>query len=92
MEFEWDPAKAASNLEKHGISFDEAKEMFISEEPYIEEPQQHAGEERWQTIGPIASGLIVVISTESDEDVVRLISARPAEPWECEKYRIEVTP
>ena len=32
MEFEWDPAKSASNAEKHGISFDAARELFLDPE------------------------------------------------------------
>ena len=88
---EWDPEKAATNREKHGLSFEEASELLHGEAEYLE-IFDDAGqdEDRFIAIGPISRGVIVVIYTERVDDLLRIISARMATPRETElfhKYR-----
>jgi uncharacterized protein len=87
--FEWDPEKARSNLRKHGISFETA--TFAFDDPYsiTEIDRIEGGEYRWQTIGmAFGVSLLLVAHTVEDEDVevIRIISARRAEPSERRKY------
>jgi uncharacterized protein len=73
----WDDAKNTANRNKHGISFDEARHVFASGD-YLEIfDQEHSEtEDRFIAIGLIGRGLIVVVWTESEENTVRIISAR----------------
>ena len=58
MLFEWDPNKNKVNREKHGLSFDEVKELFTSGTDFLEiYDEEHSDEEdRFIAIGPIAAG------------------------------------
>ena len=78
MRFEWDAVKAEANRLKHAISFEEASALFTSGVDYLELfDAAHSGDEdRFMCIGPIVRGTAVVVVTERDEDVLRLISAR----------------
>ena len=90
MQFEWDPAKAAHNLAKHGVSFDDASTVFG--DPLagtILDPRHSVEEQRFVTIGHSASGwLIVVIHAERDGRI-RIISARRATRRERTKYELK---
>ena len=88
MRFEWDPAKAKTNLAKHGLSFEEASELFKSGIDYLEiYDEEHSGEEdRFIAIGPIKRGVIVISYTERDEDVLRILSVRLATKKEIQSY------
>jgi uncharacterized DUF497 family protein len=87
MRFEWDSAKAANNLRKHGVSFHEAVSIFY--DPLATtggDPDHSHDEERFVTFGfSSAVGLIVVSHTERD-DVIRIIRARRATRAEREIY------
>jgi len=87
--FDWDPAKDDANHRKHGLGFDEAKELFLSGKPYLEAfDEGHSGtEDRFQAIGEIHRGIIVVVWTERSGDVIRIISARFATKHEIERFR-----
>ncbi len=63
---------------KHGVSFEEAQALFTSGEDYLELfDDAHADtEDRFIAIGPIQGGLVLVIWTEWEDEVVRIISAR----------------
>jgi uncharacterized DUF497 family protein len=92
VRFTWDATKSASNLEKHGVSFEEASELFESGEDYLElyDEAHSTFEERFLAIGPIRRGLVLVVWTERREDEVRIISARWASPREAglfERFR-----
>ena len=80
MDIEWDRTKEEANLAKHGLSFAEAEELFRSDVDYLEIfDHEHSGEEdRFIAIGPIKRGVIVVVYTERDDDILRIISARMA--------------
>lgn len=88
MRFEWDPAKNESNRLKHGLELQEATDLFAASD-YLEIPDEgHSDdEERFLGIGSIQRGVIVVVWTERNEDVIRLISARHATKSEIELYR-----
>jgi uncharacterized DUF497 family protein len=88
MIFEWDPNKSRANQKKHGVTFEQAAMVFESGDDALEIfDERHSGsEERFITIGPIESGLVLVVWTERREDVIRLISARWASPNEQRTY------
>ncbi len=72
FEFDWDPAKAESNLAKHGVSFEEAMAVFHDPLALSRPDEDHgANEERWVTLGQGRKGrLVLVVHTyaEIDED------------------------
>jgi len=85
MEFEWDESKNKSNREKHGIDFNDAKEVFKDENRTISEDNRNEyGEKRWIVIGKMYRALIVVVYTI--RNATRIISARMANKKEREKY------
>ena len=88
MRLEWDSAKNDENLEKHGISFDEASKLLLATADRMEVfDNAHSDEEdRFVAIGPIARGIIVVVFTERDEETIRIISARAATRRERQRY------
>lgn len=86
MEVEWNPAKAASNLKKHGVSFDEAATVLL--DPLaITFDDDHRSEARSITVGHSAlARLLVVVTTERHGDTIRIISARRATAKERRDY------
>lgn len=84
--FEWDRRKAASNLLKHGVSFELARHAF--EDPFAiewEDLGQGDAEPRFILLAHAKDRIVVVVYTWRGE-TVRLISARPAEPFERRLY------
>ena len=93
FEFEWDPAKAASNLRKHGVSFDDAATVLADDLVLSALDDEHGGfEERWISVGRSSEGqLVVVVHTYLERDdapMVRIISARPATPRERRRFEM----
>lgn len=89
LRFDWDPAKAAANLRKHGISFDEAQTVFLDEHALILVDPDHSGqEERFVLLGlsSVLRVLVVVHCYRDDEAVLRLVSARRATRSERAQY------
>ncbi len=88
--FEWDKGKAASNLRKHGVSFDEAQTVFLDDHSLTFVDEGHsAKEERLVTLGiSDKKRLLVVVHTER-RDKIRLISARKATRSERRYYEEE---
>ena len=88
MRFFWDPKKAASNSRKHGVSFEEASTAFGDYLSFTSaDPDHSAGEQRWITVGvSVRRRLLTVSHTEEEEDIIRIISARPATPRERKLY------
>ena len=77
MQFEWSENKAASNLSKHGVSFEEAKTVF--EDPlYVDfyDPDHSEDEERYLIVGQSSRGRLLIVSYTERGDSIRLISAR----------------
>ena len=94
MRFEWDENKNRSNQAKHGISFSKAREAFYDPNQIAAYNGVEDGEDRWKTFGLIGYlSVIVVISTFRDdysgEEIIRIISARPALPYERAFYETE---
>lgn len=89
MRFEWDDAKNLANQRKHGVSFEEASEVFADDEHQLEifDAAHSDLEDRLITLGPIRRGLVLVVWTERSDDVIRIISARWATPRESQRYR-----
>ena len=87
MEFEWDKSKAASNLSKHGVSFDEAQTVF-DDTLYIDfyDPDHSYNEHRYIIVGQSAQNRLLVISYTERGNVIRLISARKTTRKERETY------
>ena len=77
MRFEWDDAKAAANLRKHWVSFDEATEVFDDPNSVLVEDTGHSYDEaRFSIVGYSSRRMLVVTFTERHDDLIRLISAR----------------
>ena len=87
MKFEWDPEKAALNLQSHGVSFEDAASVFGDPlAATIPDPDHSTDELRSITMGMTPSRrLLVVVSTER-ADRIRIISARLATRAEQKKY------
>ena len=86
MEFEWDNRKNRQNKQKHGISFEEAKEIFSGIVfSYIDERFDY-NEIREISIGAIQGVVIVTIAHTERKGKIRLISARKATPKERRTY------
>ena len=87
MRFEWDPNKASENLRKHGVSFEEAKEVFNDPNRIEDSDLEHSEEEsRFLTIGFSSKRLLFVVYCERREDVTRIISARKVTKAEKKDY------
>lgn len=91
MEFEWDENKNRQNLNKHGISFEEAKEIFFGITFSIVDERFDYGEIREITIGAIDSFVIVTVVHTERNGKTRLISARKATPKERKTYYEYIT-
>ena len=89
MDFEWDDAKDVLNQRKHGLSFAEAQRLFESGADYLEifDAEHSESEDRFIAIGPIGGRLVVVVYTEPEESLVRIIGARLASKRERALYR-----
>lgn len=90
IKFEWDPTKAASNLKKHQVSFDEAKSVFYDEFAVQFFDEEHSSlEERFLMLGLSASAkLLIVCHCEREHgQVIRIISARKATKHESAFYQ-----
>ena len=90
LRFTWDPAKAAANLRKHGVSFIEASTAFAdSLSSTIPDPDHSVGEERFVLMGLSDRGRLLVVAHVERGDLVRIISARPATRRERKTYEEE---
>ena len=88
MNFEWHLPKAVSNLQKHGVSFEEAQTVFADRNQlYLSDDAHSHGELRYFCIGFSAQGrLLTVVCTERPNETIRIISARLATRHEAEQY------
>ncbi|HEX5122141.1 MAG TPA: BrnT family toxin [Rhodanobacteraceae bacterium] len=87
MQFEWNAEKARLNLRKHGVSFEEAATIFYDVLSATgEDPDHSLGERRFITIGVSSSGRLLAVAHADRENVVRIISARPAAAAERRIY------
>ncbi|HBK21138.1 MAG TPA: hypothetical protein DDZ60_01065 [Planktothrix sp. UBA10369] len=87
MEFEWNPDKATGNLEKHGVSFQEAVTVF--NDPLsvtFPDPNHSIGESRYIIIGISRFGQLLIVAHTDRLERVRIISARKATRQEQRFY------
>ena len=87
MEIEWDSAKAASNLRKHGVSFEEASSVFYDPLAVTgADPDHSEDEERLITFGMSPAEQLLVVSHTERGEAIRIISARMATRTERRIY------
>jgi uncharacterized DUF497 family protein len=88
MRFEWDPAKAANNIRKHGVSFEEAVTVFKDPLALIFDDETHSEQEHREIIigSSALRRMLLVCFVERLEDIIRIISARPATRQEIKDY------
>ena len=92
IRFDWDPVKAGANRKNHKVSFEQARDVF-KDTMALDEPddREDYGEERFNRIGMVEGQLLVVtyagwIDEDSGDDIIRIMSARPAERRERRRY------
>lgn len=87
MNFEWDPRKAARNLRKHRISFQEAATVFGDPLALTyDDPDHSVAEHRFITVGASNAGRVLVVAHADRGDDIRIVSARKATPRERRQY------
>ena len=87
MQFEWDAAKAATNVLKHGVDFDEASTVFADGLSATgHDPDHSIGEARFLTFGLSSKGQVLAVSHTDRGGVVRIISAPVATRKEKQIY------
>lgn len=93
MTFEWDDEKAATNLAKHGVSFDEAETVFADPLAGIAPDPDHSERERREIVaGLSAAGRLLLVSFIERHASIRIISARELTPSERRLYEEENFP
>ena len=91
IRFEWDSTKAASNLRKHGVSFEDAIVAFADPFALMAQDRIEGLEQRWQTLGMVGGYLVLLVAHTVGEDddgieIIRIISARAADRKERKRY------
>ena len=89
LQFEWDENKNAINRKKHQISFEEAETVFYdSNAVMIPDPEHSEFEERFILLGfsAMARLLLVCHCYRGEDEIIRIISARKANPFEARQY------
>jgi uncharacterized DUF497 family protein len=80
MRFEWDPDKAAINLKRHRVSFEETIEAFFDPHAVDDfDPDHSEDETRFNLMGLSSRRLLFVVYIQPEDDVIRIVSARKAE-------------
>ena len=85
MLFEFDPAKAQTNLRKHGVSFAHAEQALCDPMSYTIDDPDSINERRFATLGMDALGRVLVVVHTQREERTRLISARKASRGEADQ-------
>lgn len=92
FDFEWDPAKAKSNIQKHGVTFEEASTVLRDPRAMnMYDPDHSESEDRWITLGISSSGKLLVVCHTFNEIpgasvTIRIYSARRAISTEINNY------
>ena len=90
LQFVWDREKAAANLRKHGVDFEEAATAFGDPlSVTIPDPDHSADEQRWLIVGESGVGRLIVVAYTERSNEIRLITARPATRRERQTYEEE---
>jgi uncharacterized protein len=90
--FEWDPTKDRTNQRKHGFGFRTAARVF--EDPnmvLMEDRVDEEGEPRWHALGMVVGRFLLIVvhvyrEAKNGEEIIRIISAREADPREGRVY------
>ena len=86
MRFEWDEAKRLANLDKHGLDFNDAPELFKGGMVIALDRRRDYGEARFTGFGVIRQRVLAVAFSRRGPDVIRIISLRKANPREQRRY------
>jgi len=90
IRFEWDLVKAATNLRKHGVSFETATRVFADPGALFEPDRIEDAEQRWRAIGVVEGFAMILVAhtvrEQEDLEVIRIISARRADRLERRRY------
>ena len=90
VRFEWDEAKAKSNLRKHGVRFEDAMLVFADPFALVEQDRSEGRELRWQTLSLVGNIVLLLVAhtvrDEKQDEIIRIISARKAVRKECKRY------
>jgi uncharacterized protein len=87
VRFEWNAGKAAANLKKHGVSFDEASSVFFDPLSATgDDPDHSLDERRSVTFGMSSSRRLLVVAHIQHDDAIRIITARRATRAERKLY------
>ncbi len=86
MNFEWDDRKNAINIQKHGIDFADAWEIWEGPMLTALDDRFEYDEDRWVGLGLLRSRVVVVVWAERDEETIRIISVRKALTHERVEY------
>lgn len=87
MKFEWDANKNRLNIEKHGLSFDDAESVFEGPMIVSLDTRQEYSETRWLAMGYSHGRIIVLVYTERDQgETIRIISMRKAHKHERKRF------
>jgi uncharacterized DUF497 family protein len=87
IDFEWDPNKAAQNLRKHNVTFEEAATVFRDDLSItIPDPDHTMEEERFITVGLSSQNRLMMIAHVERGDCIWIISARELTPRERRQY------
>ncbi|MEQ1556308.1 MAG: BrnT family toxin [Gallionella sp.] len=90
INFEWDDAKARSNIKKHHVSFEIAARVFLDPLALTHQDRIENGEYRWQTLGMVDGFLLLLVAHtvhhEGEGEIIEIISARKADKKERTYY------
>lgn len=86
MNFEWNEEKNGLNINKHGFDFADAYRIFDLPMAVERDERDDYGEDRWIGTGILDGRVVVVVYTEPNEEIIRIISLRKALLYERKNY------
>jgi hypothetical protein len=87
LKFEWNPNKAKKNIEKHGVSFDEAATVFFDPlSMTYDDPDHSYDKNRYIIIGLSDLGRLLFVSHAETDNIIKIISARQLTRKERKQY------
>lgn len=86
MNFEWNEGKNGLNVDKHGFDFADAYRIFDLPMAVERDERDDYGEDRWIGTGILDGRVVVVVYTEPNEEIIRIISLRKALSYERKNY------
>jgi uncharacterized DUF497 family protein len=93
VKFEWDPKKAASNLSKHRVAFEEGLTVFADPLAKIFDDEDHSTEEQREIIiGHSVNNRLLLVCFAAQQESIRIFSARKATKQERKDYEEDITP